>query len=146
MLDLEVTTEVADAIAEIGHRSDRPLTIEGCTTPELRMEFIALWLEREAPPTGGIDGFRMGSWKDEVCGTMCCIGGSANFWFGGEQGRRYTANSERAAKILGLPESAAKELFYPTSGTGGIIASADHAARCIRNYQKTGVVDWKGTR
>ena len=148
--DLEVTTEVANALHRIANevQPKHPLTREECTTPELRLEYIAQWLEAGGEAREGIFGFSMRDWhKESMCGMTCCIGGSTNVWFGGDIGKQYPANSERAARLLGMDNTTAKTLFYPTPGSGGsIIASPAHAARCIRKYQREGVVDWEGTR
>ena len=63
--DTEVSTEVADRIAEIGRSVVVPkrLTREECTTPELRLEYIAQWLEAGAPARGMVSlGFACPTW------------------------------------------------------------------------------------
>jgi hypothetical protein len=136
MLDLEVTHEVADAIESL--RPSRHLTIEDCTTPELRLEYIAQWLEAGAPHRYGVVGFDMSDVENETnCGTVCCIAGAARMFFGKEN---------VAADTIGLKFPHAQMMFIPPHWNVPSRYSPAWAARCIRHYQKTGIVDWEGTR
>ena len=145
MLDHELcqpTPYVIDAIESLRPPlKPQPLRIEDCTTPELRLEYIAQWLEAGGDARYGINGFDMRWWHnpEAECGTTCCIGGAARTWFGDA----YTS--------LGLSNVAGYELFYPPDMIN--VEYVDYrnitpawAARCIRKYQQTGTVDWEGTR
>jgi hypothetical protein len=143
-LDIEVTSEVSDRIAEIGRSVAVPkrLTREECTTPELRLEYIAQWLEAGGDERHGVAGFDMGLiYQTKSCGTVCCIGGAAlRFFSDGDY-----ADLDKARRLLGFgPEG---RIFTPRGWLGdSSIFTPAWAARCIRKYQRTGVVDWEGTR
>jgi hypothetical protein len=146
MLDIEVSPEVADAIAEIGRKDKgtneclaKPLTREDCTTPELRLEYIAQWLEAGGEARYEVKGFEMNTWGH--CGTVCCIAGSAEVFF-------RDTHLRAAARILGMNYRQANELFWLQGAPDEYFLEITPvwAARCIRHYQKTGVVDWEGTR
>ena len=166
--DLEVSTEVAERIAEIGRSvvvPKRPLTREECTTPELRLEYIAQWLEAGAPERHGIAGFWMPDMVSKaeslrkssyykgslaiqsipVCGTVCCVAGTANVWWGAGAS---VYDSVRAKELLGLSEDNGQIMFFADSYTDIKLrdVTPTWAARCIRKYQREGVVDWEGTR
>ena len=145
--DLEVSTEVADALHRIANevQPKRPLTREECATPELRLEYIAQWLEAGASSCSGVDAFNMLAIADEKdCGTVCCIMGCVQIWFGERR-----MPDTKAAGLIGIHDrSVIDELFYALHAHGvglGSITPA-WAARCIRKYQREGVVDWAGTR
>lgn len=155
--DIEVSTEVAERIAEIGRSvivPKRKLTREECTTPQLRLEYIAQWLEAGGEAREGIAKFCMPRWHARTdCGTTCCIGGAACMFFP-FQGMWENGTSNDAAEIVGMDLNAAYRLFFPGSDScshgnpchPAIMASPAWAARCIRKYQREGIVDWEGTR
>lgn len=128
-----------------------------------RLEHVALWLEAGAPHVEvegqAVDGFDMsyGVLVSPQCGTICCIAGAvcqfnrpfilddvdfgneeeAPFWDWGEDGVFY-----RAIKLLGISQDDAEILFTPEIPYSEI--TADDAAKTIRKFLETGIVDWEG--
>lgn len=143
-----VSSEVVAAIEALRPpMQPTPLRIEDCTTPELRLEYIAQWLEAGGEARHGIAGFNMGLYyQQRSCGTICCIAGAAVQFFDPRGVREIDACiPERARDLLGI--EAGNRLFVPI----GWRENPDQftpawAARCIRKYQRTGIVDWEGTR
>lgn len=131
-----------------------------------RLGEIARWLEAGAPEKKGVKEFNMGRWidgrameafdknvhkklpKKNLCGTTCCIGGTASAWYSPELvSGSALHNDGRAATLLGLTKSQAADLFYAREDNIYLYSiKAPWAARCIRNLIKTGKVDWEGTR
>lgn len=106
-----------------------------------RLTIIAEWLEAGAPEKGGVKGFNMANLGR--CGTVCCIAGTADVWWGDEgpaHENRYICQN-----TLGLTNQQARKLFTPLGYTAGEL-SPEHAARCVRNLIATGEVDWSGTK
>lgn len=155
MLDtlVQPTAEVVAAIEALRPPlQPKRLTIEECTTPELRLEYIAQWLEAGGDERGIVGGFGMSQWASSFeCGSTCCIGGSACSWWGGRDMKWVyeLSCSSDAIGILGLDYASGMAMFFPC-GYGkcndAIDADPAWAARMIRHYQKTGEVDWNRTR
>jgi hypothetical protein len=123
------------------------LSIADCTTPELRLEYVARWLEAGTPRVGNVVGFDMGLfYRQTECGTVCCIAGAALSFFSDIPLMDLEDMADTARCILGLPDDT-KRLFVPHGwNTESHIFTPAWAARCIRKYQREGVVDWEGTR
>jgi len=145
MLDHDTCQPTADVVAAIESlrpSKQRPLTREECTTPELRLEYIAQWLEAGAPHVGDVAGFNMTRFRQEsACGTVCCIAGSAIQWWG-QWHPDGMPSGMNGARLIGVSHEAAEKLFFHDHHN----PDPAWAARCIRHYQKTGIVDWEATR
>lgn len=131
-----------------------------------RLEHVALWLEAGAPHVKvegqAIDGFNMsyGVYVSAKCGTVCCIAGAvcqfnhpfsmddyedgydnrvdgieAPFWPNSGDGVFF-----RAIELLEISEDDAETLFTPEIPYS--LITADDAAKTIRKFLETGVVDW----
>lgn len=122
-----------------------------------RLEGVAKWLESGAPHISK-DGeitfdLSVGVQKTE-CGTACCIAGAVcqfnqpfevdhlDAWDNDEI-LFYGEGSvlERATSLLGISEEDANQLFTPEDVCWDEV-TADEAAKVIRNYLATGVVDY----
>lgn len=122
-----------------------------------RLEIIAEWLEAGAPHRDG-QGFNMETWskKDHTdyagakCGTVMCIGGAANQFFGeGTAGLAMVDEPGVGIEILGLTRKQTVALFYPyvlgaLSSRNWSSITPQHAARVIRHLIATDEVDWAG--
>lgn len=146
----EPTAAELAAIDVSAYLPPRRLTREECTTPELRLEYIAQWLEAGGDAVQGHPRFHMQAYgtpsarADNACGTTCCIAGKAIFAFGDIHKSGCTG---QAAEILGLTLFDSFALFGLHETHKALhIDDPAHAARCIRKYQRTGIVDWAGTR
>ncbi len=113
-----------------------------------RLIEIAEWLEAGAPHKGNVHGFSMESFEryDPKCGTVCCIAGAANQFFGARLANDPCTGREdlSAADLLGLDGEDRYVLFFPPEGWSQITPA--HAARVIRKLIATGEVDWKSTK
>jgi hypothetical protein len=120
-----------------------------------RLIEIAEWLEAGAPVRGKVVGFDMGTvMHEDICGTVCCIAGAAIQFF--TPFRSLTAYSDDVLgtpygkygqRELGLTESQAQALFCPPGSYSKPNAyTPDWAARTIRHFLATGIVDWEATK
>lgn len=112
-----------------------------------RLREISDWLKAGAPERGGVVEFNMAEWSGESesgCGSICCIGGTAQAWYSKSDGRGWISSSH----FLGLTEEQAEELFFASNSVGNQLHTITPAwaARCIDHLIATGVVDWEGTR
>jgi len=123
---------------------------------------VAEWLEAGAPHVGDVIGFNMEvgvEFSNSGCGAVCCIAGAVcqfNQPFHlqtGELGEvcfpKYPKHSPedsvmgRAQGILGISDYEADELFTPNRDfVNWNNVTPVRAAKVIRNYIKTGVIDW----
>lgn len=118
-----------------------------------RLDALATWLESGAPATGGVSGFDMEIFRHDFtdCGTICCIAGTTNIWFGDGAARDETHNEDawrQARDLLGVDSEQAQSLFYCNTMHNAFPMkriTPDWAARCIRKLMQTGKVDWIGT-
>jgi hypothetical protein len=135
-----------------------------------RLVYIAEWLEAGAPTQGKVKGFNMRfgvsaeAGDTPQCGTTCCIAGAATQFFNDEDGwfvtKAFDFDSEyketneapwdvvqrEATHILGLDHFDALCLFQPERLFGGELSDYNdplRAARVIRNFIATGIVDWR---
>lgn len=83
-------------------------------------------------------GFDMGVWGGR-CGTVCCIGGTAEALVGRGVFSRSAAQISRAQPEL-PPEL--RRLFYPHSESRGWSATTAQAAVALRHYLETGKTNW----
>ena len=113
-----------------------------------RLESIAEWLESGAPHRGAVDGFSMARWQMETtCGTVCCIAGAANQFFGDPDANKLLDAGEMAREVLGLSGSVAIELFTQCESIADWSQISEAwAARTIRHLISTGDVDWEACR
>ncbi len=122
---------------------------------------VLAWLDAGAPHkvVGFSDnlGFNMNHFvssfaedhKGNECGTACCIAGAVTLF---NKMRDVFTSPETVGFRLGMDKDDAAELFYANAycaeGDFGFdndkfeSISPDHAARTIRHYLATGVVDW----
>lgn len=127
------------------------------------LEEIAEWLEAGAPHKANVEGFDIFvgvyaiSKNRNYCGTICCIAGAATQFFNDKEGiLRQQARSnacreadwsdvfDEAQKILDLDRDQAHQLFEPNGGYDlSDYNDPARAARVIRNFIATGVVNWK---
>jgi len=150
MFELETLSSVQGEVDALLRKFQPTETLspKDCTTPELRLEYIARWLEDGAPHIGNVAGFDMTDLLQVTsCGTVCCIAGAANQFFNAKD----AGDAYEAMDLLGLSDSDSDDLFEPESYWRGKDYSDNEytpawAARCIRKYQRTGIVDWEGTR
>jgi len=133
------------------------------------LEVLAQWLEAGAPHRNNVDKFDMHDGiRIDACGTACCIAGAAIQFFGnGEAEAMYAVAIERytergvgkvpfypnfrgertvlsfGAELLDLTPEQAADLFTPCryEYDWDKITPA-HAATAIRNFLKTGEVNW----
>ena len=119
-----------------------------------RLTELAEWLEAGAPHKGNVDGFNMNVFEaNDVpgCGTVCCIAGAANQFFGNDGSRENDSfhADDYAAARLDLDKQIAEDLFF-VNAYGESIDRCDitpaWAARTIRHLIATGEVDWEHTR
>ena len=134
-----------------------------------KLEVLAQWLEAGAPHQNNVDKFDMREGiRVDGCGTTCCIAGAAVQFFGnGEAEVMYAGAFERynergvgkvpfypdspgertvmsfGAELLDLTDKQASELFTPSQYEydWDKITPA-HAATAIRNFLKTGEINW----
>ena len=124
-----------------------PLAVERCTA-------IAEWLEAGAPERNGVAGFDMAVYaRAKDCGTVCCIGGTALYWYDGRINFDNPFSiSNAAAAILDIANLNYCVLFNPRLSVRYVCnldltdIDAGWAARCLRHFIATGEVDWIGTR
>lgn len=95
-----------------------------------------------------VTGFDMNQWRAEfcspkakdplhACGTVSCIGGTAEILFGGSAFDVLGASSDQDYDTL-------KRLFYPPlNDSPGWEATPAQAARVIRHLVETGKVEWR---
>lgn len=97
--------------------------------------------------SGGKPVFNMWSWSDDYkCGTVCCIGGSAEHF-----GKlRQNSLSEKADKLAGYwddeSEDADENLYNLFFEWGSGDPTPQQAAKVLRGYLTTGVTDWGKVR
>lgn len=122
-----------------------------------RLNIIAEWLEAGAPHKNGY-GFNMNTWysTDETdyanneCGTVMCIGGAAQQFFGGPSSFKsdYDEDIMSAGELLGLDYDTAHSLFYPPDDknyydpTSYYCKGPKEVAEVVRHLMETGEVDW----
>lgn len=94
-----------------------------------RLDIVAKWLEGGAKEKHGVAHFDMRDWK---CGSVCCIGGAAQQFFG---------RDSDAGELLGLDAVQEHALFYPNSSRAHA-STPKEAAKVVRHLIHTGVVDW----
>jgi len=91
-------------------------------------------LNKDNPINRNTFGFNMAVWSSATdCGTVCCLGGSAEIIGGFRQKHFcYTRNVEL------------HELFYPPIGgyTRWKLITTEQAATALRNYLTTGKASW----
>lgn len=113
----------------------------GTPEQERRRDALVRWLvmgEEPADAKECVDGFNMDALATfSGCGTVCCMAGAVNAWWGRFQDR---AETER---LLGISPDAAIALFCP-NGLHRKTSDRLHAARVFQNWRETGVVDWDG--
>lgn len=115
-MNIENILKLADAIEKVPHvKPDRDH-----------------WDDTPTPPPTA---FHMDEWH---CGTVACIGGWANYLFGG-------CTVMEAANALGLPVSVSRDLFFYSYPIPFEDLTPQMAAWCLRNLAKTGRVDWDAT-
>jgi len=153
MFELENLSSVQGEVDALLRKFQPTETLEpkDCTTPELRLEYIARWLEAGAPHVGDLIGFDMRNVSTRTsCGTICCIAGAVNQFFGNPL-YKHSDDADDAVELLGMSDYDSDDLFEPEN----YFLGEDHygnkytpawAARCIRKYQREGIVDWEGTR
>lgn len=141
------------------------LRMKDCTTPELRLEYLARWLERGGEARYNVAEFDMAVTIQPIearqsCGAACCIMGAACLFWGpagvdADNPLLYLGyESEDARNLLGLSHEQRNDLFY--AGLNAEEGDEDYvsleeitpawAARCIRKFMAEGVVDWIGTQ
>ena len=85
--------------------------------------------------------FSMTVWREtHLCGTVCCIGGTAEVLGGLGWG-------ELSTKSKGLLENGNHALYrlfydYPATASGGYGPTVAQSARALRGYLTTGRTDW----
>ena len=81
--------------------------------------------------------FDMSSWH---CGTVACIGGTAEILFFGSIGA--DRSTESVGAVLGLNGDQAYELFHPDVERSWSEITTAEAVRVINHYLATGEIDW----
>lgn len=116
-----------------------------------KLTYVAEWLEAGAPHKDGGMAFYMDVWYGEVeegevfwepwisnCGSVACIGGSLEQFFG--------VDYHKEPEKLGLTKAQVNDLFYPwDSGNyqnGSKHLSPENCAEVIYHLIETGEVDW----
>jgi len=122
------------------------ITIEGRN----HLEGVAQWLEAGAPHVEDkfVDGFNMSTGiENDGCGTTCCIAGAVvqfhrptnldNYEFA-----NWPSVEQEAIKLLGISDEVAEELFNSPYDSEVAPVTPEIAAKVIRNFLASGVVDW----
>ena len=116
-----------------------------------RLTEVALWLEAGAPERKFNMNRFLNTDTTNGCGTECCIAGYAVTKYAPEQvisAEMYGTADDLARDLLGLSNEDAGQLFYAKSPLGYSYTghwediSPYDAAIVVRNFIKTGQVDW----
>lgn len=111
-----------------------------------RLNAIAEWLEAGAPHKNGVVGLDMSVFsRSTECGSVCCISGAADQFFGGEYGESLELNDGQWHALCAPYDPGVDEYNDETDEFRKGI-TLGNAARCIRKLIATGEVDWEGIR
>jgi len=89
----------------------------------------------------GITRFDMGHWRQYTsCGTVCCIGGTAEVLAGLPYGGMFAKGNQELRNLFYPGSSKWRAVTYPLHP--GWMASTAQAAVALRSYLETGKADW----